>query len=62
MEDPTAYRAYLLRIWPARPDGRRVTLESVTTGTRVSFPSLDGLMHHLRARLDAGSEPTRAER
>jgi hypothetical protein len=53
------YCAYLVRLWPTRRRGAadyRVSLESVATGDRRDFSSLESLLDYWRA-LRAGQEP-----
>jgi hypothetical protein len=59
VENPVAYRSYLVRLWPTRRGGvadYRVTLHSVATGERRTFHHLyldDGLLGYWK--LDGGT-------
>jgi len=55
MEEPAAYRSYLVRICPRQVDGQRactVTLESVASGMRVTLPDLASLVTFLNSPVD----------
>ena len=58
MEEQPDYRSYLLRLWRVNDGGTvvwRASLESVCTGERRSFASLDDLFDFLREQ--AGGSP-----
>jgi hypothetical protein len=55
---PSAYHAYLLRLWHTRPDGRwRASLEDAQTGERIGFGSLDEVYAYLVATVEQTSNP-----
>ena len=50
----TAYHSYLLRLWRVHNDGDqwRILLESVASGERHAFTSLEGLLDYLHSLED----------
>lgn len=48
--EPPTYRSYLLRLWREEQAGEpwRASLQSVATGERQGFASLDGLFDFIR--------------
>ena len=58
IERGAGYKAYMLRLWPARSGGQttwRAMLEDVRTGDRRGFGSLEALFAFLAAQTDAAS-------
>jgi hypothetical protein len=55
------YRSYLLRVWArSLQEGWRVSLESVTTGERLTFTRPEELMAFLDSQLEAGPDESPA--
>ncbi len=60
---PDGYHSYLLRLWPTGPDGPwRTSLQSVQTGDKLHFVSLDSLFAFLQTQTAPQTdEPRRNE-
>jgi len=59
-QEPRPYLSYLLRLWQAGSAGRRVwraSLESVQSGERLAFASLEALFEYLRAETGVEGTP-----
>lgn len=53
--EPPTYRSYLLRLWREEQAGEpwRASLQSVATGERQGFASLDDLFGYIRSQVKA---------
>ena len=54
-DEPDAYQTYVLRLWRARCQGKwqwRASIESLHTGERHSFASLEQLFAYLSEQCD----------
>jgi hypothetical protein len=61
MENPPAYQAYLIRLWPGERAGRsacRATLDTVSTGQHYDFADVEDLLTFLRSKETELAHPT----
>lgn len=62
-QEPTKYRAYLLRLWQSNADSRGPTiwsasLEDPHTGERIGFATLDHLFAYILQQTEISSHNT----